>query len=386
MIANTNRQIVLAARPVGAPKETDFRLVEGPVPTPADGELLVRTIWLSLDPYMRLRMGTDLRYYPPIPLGDVIVGGAVSRVVESRHPKFAPGDIVDDYTGWQDYAIAQGASARKVNPALGPLSTAVGVLGMPGLTAYLGLVKVGRPAPGDTVVISAASGAVGAVAGQVAKIAGCRVVGIAGGAEKLRYLTQELGFDEAIDRHTDDLPAALAAACPDGIDVYFENVGGPIGDAIYPLLAHGARVVICGGISHYNATEPPKVASHLAPILFTETEVKGFNIYSYAAHYEHARKRLARWLGKAGSPSRRTSWTASRTRRWRFSASSTAANSASCWSGSRRSSRPAARNRYSWLWTWSRPTRMQTGTGRSLSGSGGEAYMCSSSSSTTAVM
>ena len=161
MIANTNRQIVLAARPVGAPKETDFRLVEGPVPPPAEGELLVRTIWLSLDPYMRLRMGTDLRYYPPIPLGDVIVGGAVSRVVESRHPKFAPGDIVDDYTGWQDYAIAQGASARRVNPALGPLSTAVGVLGMPGLTAYLGLVKVGRPAPGDTVVISAASGAVG---------------------------------------------------------------------------------------------------------------------------------------------------------------------------------------------------------------------------------
>ena len=298
MISNTNRQIVLAARPVGAPKETDFRLVEGPVPTPAEGELLVRTIWLSLDPYMRLRMGTDLRYYPPIPLGDVIVGGAVSRVVESRHPKFAPGDIVDDYTGWQDYAIAQGASARRVNPALGPLSTAVGVLGMPGLTAYLGLVKVGRPAPGDTVVISAASGAVGAVAGQVAKIAGCRVVGIAGGAEKLRYLTQELGFDEAIDRRTDDLPGALAAACPDGIDVYFENVGGPIGDAIYPLLAHGARVVICGGISHYNATEPPKVASHLAPILFTETEVKGFNIYSYGAHYEHARKRLARWLGE----------------------------------------------------------------------------------------
>ena len=210
MIANANRQIVLAARPDGAPKETDFRLVEAPVPEPADGELLVRTIWLSLDPYMRLRMGTDLRYYPPIPLGDVIVGGAVSRVVESRHPGFAPGDIVDEYTGWQDYAIAQGASARKVDPALGPLSTAIGVLGMPGLTAYLGLVKVGRPAPGDTVVISAAAGAVGAVAGQVAKIAGCRVVGIAGGAEKLRYLTQELGFDEAIDRHTDDLPGALA--------------------------------------------------------------------------------------------------------------------------------------------------------------------------------
>ena len=296
MTSSSNRQIVLAARPVGPPQETDFRLVEGPVPAPADGELLVKTIWLSLDPYMRLRMGTELRYYPPIPLGDVVVGGAVSRVVESRHPGFAPGDIVDDYTGWQDYAIAQGARARKVDPALGPLSTAVGVLGMPGLTAYLGLVKVGRPAPGDTVVVSAASGAVGAVAGQVAKIAGCRVVGIAGGPEKLRYLTGELGFDAAIDRHTNDVPGALAAACPDGIDVYFENVGGPIGDAVYPLLASGARVVICGGISHYNETEPPRVASPLAAILFTEAEVKGFNIYSYGAHYEHARRRLARWL------------------------------------------------------------------------------------------
>ena len=296
MATESNRRIVLAARPAGAPKESDLRLEEGPVPQPADGELLVRTIWLSLDPYMRLRMGTEVRYYPPIPIGEVIVGGAVSRVVESRHPAFAPGDIVDDYTGWQDYAIAQGASARKVDPALGPLSTAIGVLGMPGLTGYLGLVKVGRPAPGDTVVISAAAGAVGAVAGQVARIAGCRVVGIVGGEEKLAYLTGELGFDAAVDRHGNDVPGALAAACPDGVDVYFENVGGPIGDAVYPLLAHGARVVICGGISHYNATEPPRTASHLAPILFTEAEVKGFNIFSYAAHYEHARRRLARWL------------------------------------------------------------------------------------------
>ena len=298
MTAESNRRIVLAARPAGAPKESDLRLEEAPLPQPAEGELLVRTIWLSLDPYMRLRMGTEVRYYPPIPLGEVIVGGAVSRVVESRHPGFAPGDIVDDYTGWQDYAIAQGRSARKVDPALGPLSTAVGVLGMPGLTAYLGLVKVGRPAPGDTVAISAAAGAVGAVAGQVAKIAGCRVVGIAGGEEKLGYLRGALGFDAAIDRHANDVPGALVAACPEGIDVYFENVGGPIGDAVYPLLAHGARVVICGGISHYNETGPPRSASHLAPILFTEAEVKGFNIFSYAAHYEHARKRLARWLAE----------------------------------------------------------------------------------------
>ena len=323
MIANANRQIVLAARPVGPPRETDFRLVDGPVPTPADGELLVRTIWLSLDPYMRLRMGTDLRYYPPLPLGDVIVGGAVSRVVESRHPGFAPGDIVDDYTGWQDYAIAKGASARKVNPALGPLSTAVGVLGMPGLTAYLGLVKVGRPAPGDTVVISAAAGAVGAVAGQVAKIAGCRVVGIAGGEQKLRYLTQELGFDRGIDRHTDDLPGALAEACPDGIDVYFENVGGPIGDAIYPLLAHGARVVICGGISHYNATEPPRVASHLAPIPLHRDRGEGLQ-HLFLRRPLQARAPPGSPAGSVtdGWPSRRMSWTASRMRPWPFNASS----------------------------------------------------------------
>lgn len=296
MAAETNREIVLAARPEGPPRESDFALVERPIPTPEPGELLVRTIWLSLDPYMRLRIGTNERYYPAIPIGETVVGGAVSRVVESRHPDFAPGDIVDDYTGWRDYAIARGASARKVDRALGPLSTAVGVLGMPGLTAYLGLVKVGRPAPGDTVVVSAAAGAVGAVAGQVAKRAGCRVVGIAGAAEKLRYLVRDLGFDAAIDRKDADLAGALARACPDGVDVYFENVGGPVSDAVYPHLAHGARVVICGGIAHYNATERPKVASPLANILFTEARVGGFNIFSYAADYEWARRRLARWL------------------------------------------------------------------------------------------
>ena len=296
MAVKANRQIVLAARPAGPPKETDFRLIEQPIPAPEPGELLVRTIWLSLDPYIRLRIGTDEQYYPAVPIGAVVVGGAVSRVVESRHPGFAPGDIVDDYTGWQDYAIAKGASARKVDPALGPLSTAVGILGMPGLTAYLGLIKVGRPAPGDTVVVAAAAGAVGAVVGQVAKIAGCRAVGIAGSADKVRYLTGELGFDAAIDRKTADLGSALAEACPDGIDVYFENVGGPIGDAVYPHLAHSARVVICGGISHYNATERQQVNSHLANILFTEAQVRGFNIFSYAADYDQARKRLAHWL------------------------------------------------------------------------------------------
>ncbi len=296
MASGANRRVVVAQRPEGPPREADFALVEGAVPEPEPGELLVRTVWLSLDPYMRLRIGTDERYFPAVPIGEVVIGGAVSRVVESRHPGFAAGDIVEDYTGWQDYAIARGATARKVDPALGPLSTALGVLGMPGLTAYLGLIKVGRPAPGDTVVVSAAAGAVGAVVGQVARIAGCRVVGIAGSAEKTGYLTGVLGFDAAIDYKTADLPSALAEACPEGVDVYFENVGGPVSDAVYPHLAEGARVVICGGISHYNATEPPKVASHLANILFTEARVGGFNIFSHAADYERARRRLARWL------------------------------------------------------------------------------------------
>jgi NADPH-dependent curcumin reductase CurA len=296
MLPNTNRQIVLAARPKGLPKEADFSVVETPIPSPGPGEILVRTIWLSLDPYMRLRIGTDEQYYPEIPIGDVIVGGAVSRVVESQHPKFKAGDIVDEYTGWQDYAIAKGSSARKVKPTLGPISTAVGVLGMPGLTAYLGFTKVGQPVPGDTVVVSAAAGAVGAVVGQVAKIGGCRVVGIAGSAEKIAYLTGELGFDACVNYKTDDLPAALGAVCPEGIDVYFENVGGAVSEAVYPHLAHGARVVICGGISQYNATEKPKVNSHLANILFTEATVRGFNIFSYASDYERGRKRLARWL------------------------------------------------------------------------------------------
>ena len=190
----TNRQVVLDRRPVGALDEADFRMVEGPIPAPGAGQLLVRTLWLSLDPYMRLRAAGHDRYYPAVPLGEPMMGGAVSRVVESCHPGFAPGDIIEDYTGWQDYAVAEGASARRVDPSLGKLSSALHVLGMPGLTGYLALVDVGRPEPGDTLVVAAAAGAVGSVVGQVGKIAGCQVIGIVGGAEKAAYITQELGF------------------------------------------------------------------------------------------------------------------------------------------------------------------------------------------------
>ena len=298
MAAGVNRQIVLAARPDGNPKETDFTLSEAELPEPDAEQILVRTIWLSLDPYMRLRIGDNEQYYPAVPLGDVVVGGAISQVVASRHQGFAEGDYVEAYSGWQDYAVLAGNEARKVDPALGPMSTALGVLGMPGLTAYLGLIDVGRPEPGDTVVVSAASGAVGAIVGQIAKIAGCRAVGIAGSEQKNAYLTEELGFDAAINYKTGDIGAALDRACPDGINVYFENVGGAVSEAVYPRLAGRARVVVCGGVSQYNLKSPQTTLSNLQNILFTEAQVGGFNIFSYEARYDDGRSRLARWLAE----------------------------------------------------------------------------------------
>lgn len=294
MGSKSNRQVVLRRRPQGRMRPEDLELVTRPAPEPGPGQLLVRTLWLSLDPYMRLRAAGHERYYPAVPLGEPMIAGAVSRVVESRHPGFAAGDIVEDYTGWQDYALAEGASARKVDPALGPLQTALGVLGMPGLTGYLGLVDVGRPEPGDCVVVAAASGAVGAVVGQVAKIAGCRVVGIVGSRAKADYITGELGFDQAILHSEGDLGRALDEACPGGINVYFENVGGAIAEAVHRRLAHRARVVVCGAIAEYHEAEPT-LASPLQHILFSEARFGGFNIFSYAARYDDARARLARW-------------------------------------------------------------------------------------------
>ena len=298
MAAGVNRQIILAARPDGNPKQSDFALREAAMPEPGAGQLLVRTLWLSLDPYMRLRIAEGGQYYPAVLLSDVMIGGGLSRVVESNHAGFAAGDYIEAYTGWQDYATVGGAEARKVDPALGPLSTALGVLGMPGLTAYLGLIDVGAPEPGDTVVVSAAAGAVGAVVGQVARIAGCRAVGLAGSARKIAYLRDELGFDAAINYKAKEIGAALDAACPDGINVYFENVGGAVAEAVYPRLAKRARVVICGGVSQYNLKAPQTTVSNLQNILFTEARVGGFNIFSYEARYEDALGRLARWLAE----------------------------------------------------------------------------------------
>lgn len=293
--SSMNRQIVLRRRPQGDLRPDDWELIERPMPHPAAGQILLRTLWLSLDPYMQLRAAGHERYYPAVPLGEPMIGGAVSRVVESRHPSFTTGDIVEDYTGWQEYSIAEAHTLRKVDPSLGPISSALGVLGMPGLTGYLALIDVGKPEPGDTLLIGSAAGAVGAVVGQIGKIAGCRVVGVVGGPQKANYVANELGFDAVVDRHKDEIIPALTRTCPDGINIYFENLGGPITDAVYPRLAHRARVVVCGGIAEY-ASSDPKSNSHLQNILFSETRVGGFNIFSYAGRYDDARHRLARWF------------------------------------------------------------------------------------------
>ncbi len=246
MSERTNTLITLAARPRGMPRIEDFRIVSEPAPVPEDGEMLVKTLWLSLDPYMRGRMSDRASYAKPLEIGEVITGGVVAQVVESKAPEFEVGEIVTGMYGWQAYAIARPDDYRlfRVDPELAPISTAVGVTGMPGQTAYFGLLRVGKPQPGETVVVSAASGAVGSVVGQVAKIHGCRAIGIAGGPAKCEYVIGELGFDACVDYKASDFPAALAAACPDGIDVYFENVGGAVLDAVVPLLNRGARVPV----------------------------------------------------------------------------------------------------------------------------------------------
>src|SRR5438132_8061647 len=225
MPAAASRRVILKSRPAGAPKLSDFEIVETALPAPKDGEMLTRTIYLSLDPYMRGRISGVKSYAKGVDPGELMVGGTVSEVVDSKHPHFKAGDVVQGYDGWQTHAISNGAGVRKLDPAQAPISTALGVLGMPGMTAYVGLLDIGQPKAGETVVVSAASGAVGAVVGQIAKLKGCRVVGIAGAKDKSSYVVSELGFDACVNYKTDDLGSALRTACPKGIDVYFENVG-----------------------------------------------------------------------------------------------------------------------------------------------------------------
>jgi NADPH-dependent curcumin reductase CurA len=296
----TARRFILVSRPVGEPKTTDLQLEEFAVPTPGAGEVLLRTLFLSLDPYMRGRMSDAKSYAAPVPIGGVMEGGAVSEVIASNNPKFAVGDIVLGRTGWQTHSLSDGASLRKVDPSLAPISTALGVLGMPGMTAYAGLLDVGKPKAGETLVVAAASGAVGALVGQIAKIKGLRVVGIAGGADKCRFVKDELGFDDCIDHRTPDLPGRLAAACPSGIDIYFENVAGPVLDAVLPLLNTFARVPICGTIAHYNDTVPPpgpdKLPSVWRMILNKRLTVRGLLVTDFAAMHDDFQRDVSGWL------------------------------------------------------------------------------------------
>jgi len=270
-----NRQIRLKSRPAGMPTADNFETVEAPMPALQDGDVLRRTTYLSLDPYMRGRMSEGPSYAASVNLHEVMCGHTVREVVESRHPDFRAGDIVAGYDGWQQYAASSGKELRKLDPKVVPVSTAIGVLGMPGATAYVGLFDIGQPKAGETVVVSAASGAVGAIVGQLAKIHGCRAVGIAGSPDKCRYVVDELGFDACINYKTDDLVPALREACPDGADVYFENVGGKVFAAVLKVINRGARIPLCGMISEYNTTSDPG-GPNLRPLLVQRAMIKGF--------------------------------------------------------------------------------------------------------------
>ena len=296
MSSEINRRIVLAERPLAYPEPKHFRLEEVPIPQPGEGEALVETIWLSLDPYMRGRMREGPSYATPVKIGEVMTGGVVGRVVESRTPDVSVGDIVDGSLGWQEYAVARPSTLRKVDTDLAPISTAVGVLGMPGMTAYFGFLDVCEPEVGDTVVVSAASGAVGQVVGQIGKIMGCRVVGTAGTNEKVDFIVNELGFDAGINYKTEDVDSALAAACPDGIDVYFDNVGGFVTDAVMQQVNVHARVAICGQISQYNLPEPELAPRSLGLLIQKQAKVEGFLVFNFTHRHEHARQRMAEWI------------------------------------------------------------------------------------------
>jgi NADPH-dependent curcumin reductase CurA len=270
-----NQQIRLKSRPAGEPTAANFEIAKVPVPEPKDGEVLRRTIYLSLDPYMRGRMSDAASYAAPVEIGGVMGGHTVSEVVESRNDGFKKGDFVTGYDGWQGFGLSNGQELRKLDPKLVPISTAIGVLGMPGMTAFVGLIDIGQPKAGETVVVSAASGAVGAVVGQLAKTRGCRAVGIAGSPDKCKYVVEELGFDACVNYKTDDLVPALKAACPNGVDIYFENVGGAVFAAILRVINRGARIPLCGMISEYNTTGYPS-GPNLRPLLVNRAMIKGF--------------------------------------------------------------------------------------------------------------
>jgi len=300
MNTDTNCQITLAARPHGAPKKSDFKLVEISIPTPGDGEVVVRSIYLSLDPYMRGRMNEAKSYAKPVGIGEVMEGGVVGEVISSKNPGFSEGDIVFGYLGWQEYALSDGKGLRKLDASQAPVSTALGILGMPGMTAYTGLSNIGRPKEGETLVVAAASGAVGSAVGQIGKIKGCRVVGIAGGREKCDFVVRELGFDACIDHHDKEFAQNIENACPDGVDIYWENVGGKVLEAVLPLFNFFARMPVCGLIAHYNATSlpdgPNKIPLLMRSVLTNRLHIQGFIVWDYASQQAEFETTMGDWI------------------------------------------------------------------------------------------
>jgi hypothetical protein len=300
-MADTNRQWLLAAHPQGRPETANWRLVERPIPEPGPGQILVRARYLSVDPYMRGRISPAKNYAAGVQLGQVMTGGGVGEVIRSRHPDFDPGEIVESFTfGWQEYAVLDAPGTHKVDPEQGPIQSALSYLGLPGLTAYFALLEIGRPQAGETVVISAAAGAVGQIAGQIAKLQGARAVAIAGSDAKLAWC-RELGYDAGVNhRSAPDLAAAVAAACPNGVHVFFDNTAGPVHDAVMVNLAPHARVIVCGTIALADRFEQPDIGPrHLRQILITRAHIEGFLLFDFADRYEEGRQALAAWA-KAG--------------------------------------------------------------------------------------
>jgi NADPH-dependent curcumin reductase CurA len=292
-----NRQFKLAARPVGLPKESDFSLVDAPMPKPSDGHVLVKSTYLSVDPYMRGRITGVRTYADPVNIGDVMQGGTVGQVVESKADGLAAGDFVTGMWGWQEFASVDAKTLRKLDPKLAPVSTALGVLGMPGMTAYFGFLDICKPKPGETVLVSGAAGAVGSLVGQIAKIKGCRAVGIAGTDDKVGWMVKELGFDAAFNyKSTSDYGAKLKELCPNGIDCYFDNVGGAITDAVFPQMNVYGRMSICGQISQYNLEKPEPGPRLLSFVLVKQIKVEGFIVFRFLDRYPEGITQMAAWL------------------------------------------------------------------------------------------
>jgi NADPH-dependent curcumin reductase CurA len=295
---DANVSVLLKSRPIGLPKLEDFDIVSSEIPVIGEGEVLLEILWISLDPYMRGRMNDAKSYAPSVRIGEPMIAGVVAQIKSSRTPLFVEGDIVEGRSGWQKYAVSDGIGLRKIDPALAPIQTAVGILGMPGLTAYFGFLDVCEPKPGDIVVVSAASGAVGQVVGQIAKLMGCLVIGTAGTDEKVSYIVNDLGFDYGINYRSQNIGESLDKYCPDGIDIYFDNVGGELTDLVMERLKIGARISVCGQISQYNNSQLELGPRNMGNLVKSQAKMQGFLVFAYEYRYPQALERMADWISK----------------------------------------------------------------------------------------